>query len=416
LRRRAQSGALTQDSGQVLPAADLPTRILLVHNRYKLGGGEDSTFESERDLLARMGHEVHTLEFRNEDTDALTNWRIAADAVWSSPAAAKVADNIRAFSPQIVHFHNTFLRVSPAAYWACKRLGVPVVQTLQNYRLLCVNALFLRDGKPCEDCLGRAVPWPGLIHRCYHGSLRDSGLVASINLTHRLLGTYVNKVDAFIALTQFGKRKFVEGGLPESKIHVKPNFVPDSGVGSHDGGYCLFAGRLSPEKGIDTLIDAWNRLPSGIPLKVAGTGPLESLFRQPRAGVEYLGARSREGVLGLMRNATVAILPSKWYEGFPVSMVEAFSVGLPVIASRLGAMEEMLLGENSGWLFNPGDPDDLARTVRRAWERPAETVRKGKHARLDFERRLNPETNYQILKEIYAAAINASGDHRAVSP
>ena len=407
---------MTQDSGNGLPTADLPTRILLIHNRYKLGGGEDSTFESERDLLARMGHEVQTQEFHNEETDTLSAWRIAADAVWSSSAATKVTDKIRAFSPQIVHFHNTFLRVSPAAYWACKRLGVPVVQTLQNYRLLCVNALFHRNGKPCEDCLGRAVPWPGLVHRCYHGSLRDSGLVASINVTHRLLGTYSNKVDAFIVLTQFGKRKFIEGGLPESKIHVKPNFVTDNGVGSHEGGYCLFVGRLSPEKGIDTLMDAWNRLPPGIPIKVAGTGPMESFLREPRVGVEYLGSQSREGVLALMRDATVAILPSKWYEGFPVSMVEAFSVGLPVIASRLGAMEEMLLGEKSGWLFAPGDADDLARIVRLAWDRPEEIQRKGQNARLEYEQTMHPETNYQMLKQIYAAAIRASGGHRPVSP
>jgi glycosyltransferase involved in cell wall biosynthesis len=385
-----------------------PPRVLLVHNRYKLRGGEDSTFESERDLLAQMGHQVHTLEFHNAEADSLPSWRVAADAVWSSSAAATVSRTIHDCKPDIVHYHNTFGRISPAAYWASKSLGVTVVQTLQNYRLFCVNAMFLRNDRPCEKCLGKSFPWPGMLHRCYHDSLRDSALVATIALTHNLLGTYMNKVDAFIVLTEFARRQFVEGGLPEARIHVKPNFVADNGVGRHEGRYCLFAGRISAEKGIDTLLDAWNRLSPDITLKVVGTGPLEQLFRQPRAGVEYLGQRTRAEVLALMRDATVAILPSKWYEGFPVSMVECFSVGLPVIASRLGAMEEILRGEHSGWLFPPGDADELARTVRLAWEHAAETRKKGNNARLHFEHNLNPEANYLTLKRIYQAAIDAA--------
>jgi glycosyltransferase involved in cell wall biosynthesis len=352
-----------------------------------------------------MGEEVETLVFENDEAQSLSPLRVATDAIWSTSAKATIARTIATFSPGLVHFHNTFLRVSPAGYWAAHEAGIAVVQTLHNYRLLCLNALFLRDGKPCEDCLGKTVLWPGLIHRCYHGSLRDSGLVASINATHRLLGTYANKVDAFITLTQFGRRKFIEGGLPAAKVYVKPNFVLDNGVGRHDGCYCLFAGRLSPEKGIDTLNKAWEQMPPGILLKVVGRGPLESLLRAPHPGVEYLGVRSREEVAALMRDAAVAILPSHWYEGFPVSIVEAFSVGLPVIASRLGSMEEILRGENSGWLFTPQNPDDLARTVRRAWERPDERDRKGKNARLEFETKFSPEVNYGILKRIYAFAI-----------
>jgi glycosyltransferase involved in cell wall biosynthesis len=379
-------------------------RILLVHNRYRNSGGEDSVFQSECDLLRRMNNDVDTLVFDNHEIESIAGWRVAVDAVWSLSSRATLARRTVSFSPHVIHFHNTFLRVSPAPYWVASAAGIPVVQTLHNYRLLCVNAQFLRNGKPCEDCLGKTIPWPGLLHRCYHNSLRDSGLVSTINVSHRVLGTYATKVDAFIALTQFSKNKFIEGGLPASKIHVKPNFVEDQGVGRHDGGYCLFVGRLSQEKGITTLLVAWARLPAGIPLKVAGAGPMESLLREPRRGVEYVGSRSRHEIHALMRDATVAIVPSAWYEGFPVVIAEAFAAGLPVIASRLGSMEEILHGDQSGWLFAPGDADDLARTVRQAWEQQEVREQKGKTARLDFERKFSPEVNYRILERIYEDA------------
>jgi glycosyltransferase involved in cell wall biosynthesis len=383
---------------------DEPTRILLVHNRYKIPGGEDSTFESERDLLARMGHTVETLEFHNRDTDRLPRVKIAADAVWSVAAKSRIAHAIRSFSPHVVHFHNTFVRVSPAGYWACKAFHLPVVQTLHNYRFFCVNGLFLRDGRPCEDCLGKQIPWPGIAHRCYHASVLQSGVVASVRMTHECLGTYSAKVDAYIALTEFGKAKFVAGGLPESAIHVKPNFVDDIGVGGHRGQFCLFVGRLSTEKGIAILLDAWRLMNAGTRLVVVGAGPLESLLRDAPHGVEYAGPKRRDEVRALMRDATLAIVPSICYENFPLAIVEAFSVGLPVAASRLGAMEEILRDETAGWLFAPDDARSLAATIQQALSSPAQLASRGREARLQFERKFGPEANYRALRQIYAAA------------
>lgn len=379
-------------------------RLLLVHNRYKHAGGEDSVFASERDMLAHMGHEVETLEFDNHEVDAMPKWKSAAEAVWSVSARKIIGAKLGSFSPDLVHFHNTFLRVSPAAYWTCRSAGVPVVQTLHNYRLLCLNALFLRDGRPCEDCLGKAVPWPGLVHKCYHGSLSESAVVGGINVAHRALGTYTRAVDAFIALTEFGKAKFTAGGLPPDRIHVKPNFIADVGSGGHAGGFCMYAGRLSPEKGIETLLEAWKLLDGSIPLKIVGTGPLETLLRSPPPGVDYLGPISRERVFAMMRDASLHMVPSGCYEGFPVTIPEAFSAGLPVIASRLGTLEEILAGERSGWLFRPKDAADLARVVRAAWSDQEALRRKGAEARSQYESSYTQPVNYRILMGIYATA------------
>ncbi len=379
-------------------------RILLIHNYYKLAGGEDSVFQSERDLLIRKGHSVETLEFNNTETDDLPKWKAISQAVWSASAKARVAEKIKSFAPDLVHFHNTFLRASPAVYYACREAQVPSVQTLHNYRLLCLNALFLREGKPCEDCLGKTIPWPGMLHRCYHGRIGDSGLVAAITTTHKFMGTYANKVDAFIALTQFGKSKFVQGGIPEQKLYVKPNFIEDPGVGDHKGGYCLFAGRLSPEKGVETLIQAWKSIGKDIPLKVVGSGPLEPLLREAPVGVEYLGYQTRENVLALMRDATLMVIPSTCYEGFPVAIPEAFATGLPVVASRIGTIAEILAGEASGWLFTPGNAAALANTIKEAWMNKKVLARKGHHARLEFETKFSSDVNYQILINIYESA------------
>jgi glycosyltransferase involved in cell wall biosynthesis len=390
-----------------------PRRVLLVHNRYRQPGGEDATYESERDLLTNMGHPVETLEFDNRDLKDLSAVRAAAEAVWCRSSKAKVSNAVRSFSPDIVHFHNTFARVSPAAFWVCKALRVPVVQTVQNYRLMCANALLLRQGLPCEDCLTATIPWPGVVHRCYHDSSLQSAAVAAIGTAHRLIGTYTRKVDAFIAVTEFARRKLIQGGLPETKLHVKPNFVTDTGLGEHRGGFCLFAGRLSSEKGLTPLLDAWRLLGGRIRLLVAGSGPLESLMRTPPAGVEYLGAKSRAEVLSLMRAASLVVVPSVCYENFPVTIAEAFSVGLPVAASRLGAMEEILRGEAAGWLFRPNDPEDIARTVTAAWNGVWERARKGQQARAAFEQKYSPARNYEMLMGIYSRAASVSAQSRS---
>jgi glycosyltransferase involved in cell wall biosynthesis len=249
-------------------------KIFLIHNRYRQPGGEDTVFEAEKALLERHGHEVVTFVEDNARLEGFNPLKVAVNAIWSREAQRNIRKWIEQTRPDVIHFHNTFLRISPAAYYVVKDLGLPVVQTLHNYRLICPGALLMRDGKVCEDCLRKIVPWPGVVHGCWRNSRSGTTVVTAMLTFHNVLRTWENQVDVYITLTEFARKKFVQGGLPEEKIVVKPNFVhPDPGDGEHKGNFALFVGRLSAEKGILTMLSAW-RLFKSVPLKVVGDGPL----------------------------------------------------------------------------------------------------------------------------------------------
>ncbi|RME69473.1 MAG: glycosyltransferase family 1 protein, partial [Chloroflexi bacterium] len=336
--------------------------------------------------------------------------RAALNAVWSRESQENIRRLIREKKPDVAHFHNTFLMVSPAAYYACKEAGVPVVQTLHNYRLICPGALLMRDGRVCEECVGRAVPWPGMVHACWRGSRLQTSVVTAMLTVHRAIKTWTEQVDFYIALTEFARRKFIEGGLPADKIVVKPNFItPDPGMGDHEENYALFVGRLSPEKGVQALLRAWRRL-RDVPLKVVGDGPLmkevqEFVGREGLQEVEVPGRRPRDEVFRLMREARALVFPSEWYETFGMTIAEAFACGLPVIASRLGAMAEIVEEGRTGLLFEPGNPEDLAAKVEWAWSHPEEMAEMGREARREYTQKYTAERNYQILMDIYRRAV-----------
>src|SRR5918999_951602 len=289
-------------------------KVLAVHNRYQQPGGEDQVFLAETALLESYGHSVVRYSTHNDRVAAMNRLALAGNTLWNSSTYQELRTLIRQERPHVVHFHNTFPLVSPAGYYAAKAEGVPVVQTLHNYRLLCPNALFFRDGRVCDDCMGKVVPWPGVVHKCYRGSRAASGLVTAMLTTHRVLRTWIRMVDVYVALTEFAQRKFAEGGLPAGKIVVKPNFVyPDPGPGEGRGAYALFVGRLSPEKGVGTLLAAWERLERRIPLKVVGDGPLreqavEAANRYPC--VEFLEHRPADEVHALLNEPTMLVFPS----------------------------------------------------------------------------------------------------------
>lgn len=388
-------------------------RVLLVHNHYLRPGGEDTVFEAERSLLEHMGHKVITFVENNVHLKNMDPFKAAANAVWSKDTQQKLRRVIQQTRPDIAHFHNTFLMISPAAYYTCKEAGVPVVQTLHNYRLICPSALLRREGQICEDCVGKAVPWPGVLHGCWRGSRAETAVVATMLTVHRLMKTWQEQVDVYIALTEFARQKFIEGGLPPEKIMVKPNFVePDPGEGRHKGGYALFVGRLSSEKGVRTLLSAWRWL-KNTRLKIVGDGPLLDEARNfiQREGlnmVELLGRKSRSEVFALMKKAKVLIFPSEWYEGFPMTLAEAFATGLPAVASRLGAMAEIVEDGRTGLLFEPGAPDDLAAKVEWAWTHPKEIAEMGRNARREYELKYTAERNYELLMQIYRRAMKAA--------
>lgn len=388
------------------------TRVLLVHNRYQQAGGEDEVFAAEADLLEEHGHRVVRYTLHNDRITGMSRSALARATVWNGAVYRELRALIRKERPRVGHFHNTFPLISPAAYYAARAEGVPVVQTLHNYRLLCPNALFFRDGRVCEDCSGKAVPWPGVAHACYRGSRSASGAVATMLTAHRVLGTWTGAVDAYIALTEFARSKFIQGGLPAQKIAVKPNFVhPAPKAGDGRGGYVLFVGRLSREKGVDTLLAAWNHLGQKVHLKIVGDGPLapkvaESAKRFKK--VEWLGGQPKDRVLTLMRAAQALVFPSVWYEGFPVVIAEAYAVGLPVIASELGSMSSLIDGGRTGLHFRPGDPKDLAAKVEWASTHPVELKRMSSEARKEFETKYTAEKNYLRLMEIYESAVTGA--------
>jgi len=383
-------------------------KVLLIHNLYQQPGGEDTVFEMERALLERNGHEVITFVEDNARLEGVNPLKVAVDAIWSREAQRNIRKLIEQTRPDVVHFHNTFLRISPAAYYVVKEMGLPVVQTLHNYRLICPGSLLMRDGKVCEDCLRKIVPWPGVVHGCWRNSRSSTMVVAAMLTFHNILRTWENQVDVYITLTEFARKKFVQGGLPEEKIVVKPNFVhPDPGDGEHKGNFALFVGRLSAEKGIRTMLSAWRVLKS-VPLKVVGDGPLmaevKKLIERERLGIEVLGRRPREEVFSLMRQASFLLFPSEWYEGFPMTIAEAFACGIPVLASRLGAMAEIVEEGRTGLLFEAGNPEDLAARVAWAWAHPEEMRHMGNAARQEFEKKYTAEKNYQMLMQIYERA------------
>ncbi|NEP20146.1 MAG: glycosyltransferase family 4 protein [Leptolyngbya sp. SIO4C1] len=223
-------------------------RVLTIHNHYQQLGGEDTIFATEADLLASYGHEVYRYTICNDEVEEMNAIDLAASTLWNHSAFQKIKSLIQDFRPDVAHFHNTFPLISPAAYYAAKEAKVPVIQTLHNYRLLCPNGLFFRNGRVCEDCLGKPMPWPGIVHGCYRGSRVASGAVATMVNMHNLMGTWAKAVDIFIAYSQFALDKFIEGGLPKEKFEFKTNFLhpaPESGQGK--GGFALFVGRLSPD-------------------------------------------------------------------------------------------------------------------------------------------------------------------------
>jgi glycosyltransferase involved in cell wall biosynthesis len=386
-----------------------PMKILAVHNRYQRPGGEDQVFVDETALLETRNHRVLRYEVHNDQVKHVNRLTLAKDTVWNTSAYRELRALIRRERPDVVHFHNTLPLVSPAGYYAARAEGVPVIQTLHNYRLLCPVALFFRDGRVCEDCMGKAVPWPGVVHGCYQGSRAASGVIATMLTVHRALRTWTEMVDVYVALTEFARNKFIEGGLPAGKIVVKPNFVvPDPGRGQGGGGYALFVGRLAPEKGTGTMLAAWDRLGTRIPLKIVGEGPLKDQVvgaAARQANVEWLGHRPVADVHALMGKADMLVFPSQWYETFGRVAAEAFAAGTPVIAANIGAVAELVEHGRTGLKFRPGDPEDLVTQVEWALSHSAELRRMREEVRAEFEAKYTAERNYRALMEIYQAAL-----------
>lgn len=384
-------------------------RVLACHNFYQQPGGEDHSFADEVELLESRGHEVVQFTLHNDSIKGMSGQQVATKTLWNSKSYDELRRLIRRSKPAVMHCTNTFPLISPAAYYAARAERVPVVQALRNYRLLCANAFFMRAGRVCEDCLTTRTNWPAVAHRCYRDSVGASATVATMLAGHRLAGTWRRMVDVYYALTDFARQKFIEGGLPAERIAVKPNFVSGNPApGSGAGGYALFVGRLAPEKGIETLLSAWAGHREPIVLKIAGDGELAPQVRAAAATdprIELLGWQDQQAICELVGEAACIVMPSLWYEGFPRTIADAYARGTPVLASRLGAMAELVRDGVTGQRFNPGDADDLARTVVETW-RDGILQRMRPAARQEFETYYTADINYRTLMLIYEQALD----------
>jgi glycosyltransferase involved in cell wall biosynthesis len=388
-------------------------RVLIIHNSYRQPGGEDAAVRSEAAMLESAGHVVIGY-FRSNDEIRLETLTEKADltvrTMWSLEAYRAIRNLLRRERPDVAHCHNLFPLISTSAYSACRDEGIPVVQTLHNFRLLCSGATLFRNGRPCEECLRMKSMLPGVVHGCYHQSRAATALVASMVGFHRSIGTWEDNVDVYIALSEFARRKFEEGGLPGSKIEVKCNLTELDAKSRVAGDFGVFAGRLAAEKGISTLLKAWKAADVRHPLRIIGDGPLRRDLESERemlglSRVCFEGQAEHDCALEAIRSSRFFIFPSECYENCPMGIIEAFACGVPVIASKLGATQEMVEDGRTGRLFEAGNAEQLAEILKWAFANPERVEWMGRNAREEFERKYEPARNRETLERIYVRAM-----------
>lgn len=383
-------------------------RILACHNYYRWFGGEDLSFEGILRLLRRKGHAIIPFTVHNDDIEGMNPLAVSLSAFWNRRRYKQLRGLIRRERPQVMYCENTFPLLSPSLHSAAKAEGIPVVQTLSNFRIECVQSSFSRGGHPCRDCAEKKLPWPAIRHRCYRDSLPASMVVASMQVLHRFLRWFSPNVDIYLALSHTARRAYVRAGISPAKIMVKPCFLdPDPGIGGGGGGYAVFAGRLAPEKGLDTLLAAWSRIHSKLPLKIIGDGPLAERVRQTASmnrTIEWMGHRSLPEVLSIVGGADFLVCPSIAHETFGRIVMEALAKGTPVIASKIGALAELVADGYTGFLFEPANAEDLVTKILKFIDNPAIGRKMRKAARADFKRKYSGEMNYRILMSAFHRA------------
>jgi glycosyltransferase involved in cell wall biosynthesis len=393
-------------------------KILYAFNYYQQHGGENQWYHSEPELFESRGHQVSIYSRDNKELEQFTLLQKAAlfwRTTWSQESYDAVREILRRDRPDVVHVYNTLVLISPSIFHACRDEAVPVVQTLYNYRPVCPAGTLLRDHHICEECIEHSL-WRNVLHACYRDSRLQSAAL-SLNLhRHRKMGTWRNCISAFIVPTPFMKAKLAEGGLPIEKIVVKPNWhSPDPGARTGAGeNTILYVGRLTQEKGISLLLQTWSRSPALPQLRIIGDGPMRGeieafVAAHPQSGVEYLGRRSHEQVIDEMKRAGALVIPSLWYEAFPHTILEASACGVPIIASQLGTLPDVIDDKITGLLFNPNDSADLATKIGSLFFSPeAEALRErlGHAARKKFLHQYTADRAYGLLTQIYSDAIN----------
>jgi len=386
-------------------------KVLLVHNFYQSSSpsGEDRVFKNEVALLKKNGITVVTYTRYNDeinDYGLKDRTLLPFKNIWSERTYKELKSLVLKEKPDIAHFHNIWYLISPSAYYACKDSGVPVVQTLHNFRFFCINGLLLRNGKICEACIGK-LPWRGAVYGCYRNSRFYSSILSLVNIYHQIFSKLDEMIDMYIVFTEFAKKMYMKCEIPGKKIFVKPNFfsTPSSFSSKHNN-YCIFVGRISLEKGIGTLISAFNLLTAdninNYQIKIIGDGSLYDKFLHKADNhIVFLGRKSHSESMKILGFARFMVMPSECYEGFPLTICEAFAYGKPVIASNLGAMAELVDDGKTGLLFEPGNSRDLAEKIKWMFDNEEACIQMGRNARKVFEEKYTAERNFQILMDIY---------------
>ncbi|HET8776836.1 MAG TPA: glycosyltransferase [Candidatus Limnocylindria bacterium] len=396
------------------PTTDITT-VVQVHTRYQQAGGEDRVVDSERELLEAAGIRVHQVLFDNatipDRRSFVGDAAIALGAIWSRAAVARVEAAIAEVRPELVHVHNTFAVASPAVLRAAHRAGVAVVHSLHNFRLVCPVATAFRDGRPCTDCVGRAIPWPGVIHACVRDSMSQSAVAATALVVHRALGTFRSAVDGYLALTNFQRDLLIVGGVPARRTDVVPNFV-NAPAESHQPprSGALFVGRLAEEKGVRVLVEAAERRRGTV--RVIGDGPLSALVAAAAMNgvLAASGHVAPDAVSAEISSSVALVVPSIWFEGFPLVVLEAYAAGTPVIASRIGSLAEIVEHGLTGLLCEPGDSHGLADLIGWAMDHPVEMRWMGDEARRRYQETYSGPAH---LSQLLAAYGRAAARHAA---
>ena len=391
-------------------------KVLLVHNSYQQKGGEDSVFEAEYELLKNHGNQVKKFVFDNNDIKSFKDKIFVSFKAIYNPNSKELFKNaIRQFRPDIIHVHNLFYLASPSILYEANRQNIPVVLTLHNYRLICAGALLLRNAKPCELCTKMIFPVYGIINRCYQNSLTKTTQIALTTSIHKILGTWKNRIQKFIVLTEFSKSIFLQSSLKpkNTQIEVKPNFVQDYGTGEFNNrkDFFLFVGRLSVEKGIEILLKGFDH--SGFKLEIIGDGPLKKNVEkhcQENDTSTYWGFQSKAFIMSKLKTCLALVFPSIWYEGMPITILEAFSTGTPIIASDIGNINAIVQNGYNGFHFKTGDPAALNQKLKEV-RGHKELQIYAENARKTYDSHYSPEKNYELLMDIYQKLLDVDKEN-----
>lgn len=387
-------------------------KVLVCHNYYQQRGGEDQLFEDEAKLLEANGHDVYWHTVHSDSIQGRNLLKVAANTIWNRSEYERMLEVIESHRPDVLHAVNTFPLLSPSIFYAARKANVPVVATIQNYRYFCAQAMCFRNNQACQKCLGK-IPWRAVVHGCYRNSRLGSGVVAAMQMFHRYRQTWNTMIDVICIASEFSRNKLISAGMDGSKMMLKPNFAPsDPGHRKGEGGYAVFVGRLADEKGVPTLVDAWERLQATglkIPLKIIGDGPscdTVNRLQNKYENVQWLGKLANPEVYEWVGNASCLVFPSAGYESLPKTLIESMAVGTPVVGANIGSIPEVVFDNETGYLFPVGDPEGLADAVQKLFEHESFTrLTMRERCRQEFETRFKRETNYLALIDIYKEAI-----------